>query len=913
MVAYWAWSDREDVAVDATAFREGFIARFPDTARYAPPEEGWREIRRTRLLADVGTRPQPKLTVVSAPAGYGKTSLCAQWHRAVRKAGGAAAWLSLEEEHSDPHRFRLDLIRAFDIALCRAREMGDLDALSCAELTNVLARTSGGLDRDLVLFLDDYHAAQTDETEALVFRMCSERAFEALRIVLASRGRPAFPLMQLQLSGQLREIATDRLRFTPEETCDLFGVSAAPPSAQARAERLHAQTEGWPVALTMTYLLAADAGNGADIWKDFSGGTADLSQYLLERVIATLPEPVYHLLCATAPLPAVSADLAAAVTGDPAARDTFRSLASRGLPVFVQDPAGLWLRYHPILRKFLLQMASREGRDGDIALARAASWFRDQGDILTSVRHALLRTDPDLALKLVEAEGGWRLIYLTAKGGMSIFRRLSDVVDRTDLDRYPLTTLGLAILHAKTGQLQSARHYLRRATAAGHGDASTARHCRMAHALISLYDDSRLSAAELTELEDDLAAQHDLGMVHRGLLLNLLCFNYLDQGRLRTAIAYGEQSLRCLKDSGAEFGALHQHIHIGQARHFAGDAAGAEAVYEVLIRDAETHLGAGSDIHAIGHVLLSELTLMRGHVRGVDERLAWALPHVEQHDTWFDILAAGLTTRLRLALIERRPAEAHRAIDAARATAGRRGLRRLLDLCDAERVRVLLAEGELREARRFAALCGLGPGAGRDKARNVLSGRLRGPVPALLQAREELLAGAPEMAEPTLGWLLSMQSERLTAPRLVEIRTLGIRAAMEQGRAAEAAALLSDLSYSVFLPDYSGLLAEEGPQTTTCLARLCAAPDISETVRMRVKQALAGTDGGRQEGRSSLTPREREVLRLLSDGRTNKEIGRRLGASENTVKFHLKNLFAKLGVSTRTGAVSRARETGALD
>jgi len=199
------------------------------------------------------------------------------------------------------------------------------------------------------------------------------------------------------------------------------------------------------------------------------------------------------------------------------------------------------------------------------------------------------------------------------------------------------------------------------------------------------------------------------------------------------------------------------------------------------------------------------------------------------------ILAAGLTTRLRLALIERR----------------------LLDLCDAERVRVLLAEGDLPEARRSAALCGLGPDAARDTARNDLSRRLRAPVPALLLARQQLLADAPEATSATLGWLLSMQRERLTAPRLVEIRTLDILAAMAQGHRFDAAALLSDLAYGVFLSDYSGLLVEQGPDAAACLSRPCAIPDIGESKRGRVRDALDGFDAGLRESRSGLTRRKR--------------------------------------------------------
>ncbi|SFD78565.1 helix-turn-helix transcriptional regulator [Roseivivax sediminis] len=863
---------------------------------------------RARLVSEMLAARAPRLTVVTAPAGFGKTSFAGQWFRGLREQCRTAAWLSLDTEHRDAPHLLQHVIAALDQAMAAERRPGDLDTLSLPALLQVLRGVAGGLADDLTLFLDDYHLAQSDPAEAAVFKLCSEAAFARLRVVLISRGRPNFPLARLRLDREVRQIGVERLLFSVEETQALFGSSTRDTDwIAALAQR----TEGWPMAVHMARVLSDEAQAAQDIWHGFATSDGDMGRYLIEQVISALPANVCDFLYATAALPAVSADLAAAVTEDPAARETFRTLADHGLPISVTDSGGQWIRYHPLLSGLLKEEAQRRGREPAGALTRAAAWFRDRGEIKTAVRHALLAGDAALAARMTEAEGGWRLIYLTARGGMSVFRQLSEHVAGIPLDRFPLTTLGLAVLFAKLGQLQAARHYLGLVTRTEAGDAGVERQGRLVHALLSLYDDSHLGPEELTGLEHDLATDRELGMVHRGLLLNLLSFNYLNQGRLQQSVAYGEQSVRCLKDCGAEFGALHLHIHIGQAQYLSGDPRSAQGSYARLIADARTHLGAGSDLEAIGQVLQSELDVQRGEIAGVTDRLGPALAHVADHDVWFDILAAGLTTQLRMALIEGRFADGHAAIDEARGAARRRGLHRLRALCDSERVRLMISEGELAEAQRLASLSGLGADRAHSRADNLLSTQLRGAVPALLWVRIWLARGAPERAADTLSTLTAMQAERLSTTRFVELQVLAIRIAVARGEPGAAAERLLELAYRAPLAEYRGSVLEEGPEVLDTFRTLAAQDGVPESARTRIAEIAPPT--GHAVAADALTPREREIVALLSEGRTNKQIGLDLEMSENTVKFHLRNLFGKLEVTTRTAAVTAARGRGLID
>ncbi|MEM8663185.1 MAG: transcriptional regulator, partial [Pseudomonadota bacterium] len=687
------------------------------TAVFTPPGPCWHEVRRAALLRDVLCAPPARLTLITAPAGYGKTDFGAQWHRARTADGGPAIWLSLGTEDKDPHRLLQRLARGLEHAGAGGAS-ADLDALSLTALSASVHQRAAALPAQTVLFLDDYHLAQTDPVESVVFRLCTAPECAGLAIVLLTRGRPSFPMMKLKVAGALREIGAERLRFSLDETRALFGGAVSDPPA-ALVEEVHGSAEGWPVALQMARALWQE-GAAPSLWRGPVTGQTEMGRYLVEQLLARLPAPLHRFLRLTAALPLVSEELAVAATGEADAARRFGQLGAHGLPIFTEDAEGLWVRYHPILRSFLQDAAAREGIEGDDTLARAARWLHRRGELAGALRHALPRTDPDLAFELMEKEGGWRVIYLTRRGGMSMFRLLLERIENVDLSRFPLTALGLAVARAKMGHLRSARLCLRRAQAGCTGSEKLERNARLVAALVALYEDTRLTTGELTALENDLASAAALDTVHHGLLLNLLCFNYLNQSRFETAIVYGEQSQTCLQDAGAQFGALHLYHHIGQARYFSGDSAGAQTAYRALVSEARAFLGAGSDLELIGTVLLCELLVQRGAQDATAPVLDWALVEAAEDDVWFDILAARLQTRLRLALAGSHFEAAHAALDAAEQVARRRGLGRLERLCAAERVRTLIAEGEAAQAVRFAQTVGLGAGQALARGANGL-------------------------------------------------------------------------------------------------------------------------------------------------------------------------------------------------
>ncbi|WP_234794794.1 LuxR C-terminal-related transcriptional regulator [Xaviernesmea oryzae] len=879
-------------------------------ARFRPPSVA-RKVARPRLL-DLLSLPRPRrLTIILAPAGYGKTSLAAQWYERLLSQDAIAAWVSLGSDDGDQSRFLLAMIEALDHALANPAKPVDAGSMSVATLLSVLVTRLQRVQPEATLFLDDYHAAQTDATEALIARLLSHDDLTHIRVVLVSRSAPRFPTSALRLAGEVKQIGLAELGFSDDEAQLFFGGDGAALSL-SQLKSLNQRAEGWAVALQMMRILLEDSGaDSPAILSAFKDRSGDMGLYLSEQVFSGLSAPLQRLLLKTACLPAISRSLVSALCEEEVAA-AFDALREEALPIAVLDEEGQWLRLHPVLTAFLKEEASRLGINGAVILAHAARWFAEQGDLDAAVEHAFAARAPELASEIIEAAGGWRRVYTTSRGGASLFRKLSAEAAQIDLSAYPLTTLGLAVVSAKTAQLDAADYYLEIASRrAGTADEALASALRVVRVLVSLYTDRWVSSAELGELERDLDRHSGRELVHRALLLNMLSYNFLIRTDLDRALHYGKLAMQAFRDGGADFGALHLYTHIGQASFFGGDMASAEEAYDRLIAEVATHIGRGSDFDAVGHVLKCEVLSMRGDLVEAGQALSWALPHVERHDTWLDPLAAGLLAQQRVLILSGDMIGAHASMDRARAAARRRGFDRLVRMIDGERVSLLIASNDLAEAARYAEASGFGEKTARADQPNDLSLRLRGTVPALLWVRIHLAHGRLDVARDLLSRLETSQARKPHVPRQIELRLLGIRLAIAAGETASAASRLSDLVLGLPVTDYRAVLLAEGPVFIGDMLSLARMAPVPGVVLQRLSQA-AGAFASGPAKTGGLTEREQAVMQLLSLGLGNKDIGRQLTLSDNTVKFHLRNIFAKLDVTTRTAAVAAARMAGLL-
>jgi LuxR family maltose regulon positive regulatory protein len=243
-------------------------------------------------------------------------------------------------------------------------------------------------------------------------------------------------------------------------------------------------------------------------------------------------------------------------------------------------------------------------------------------------------------------------------------------------------------------------------------------------------------------------------------------------------------------------------------------------------------------------------------------------------------------------------------------------------LIDGERTGLLLASGDIDEAVRYAEVSGFGAESLNSDSANDFGVNLRGNVPALLWTRIYLAQGEIAHARGVFERLIMSQWQKLHVPRRIELGFLDIRLLLAEGDEPTAAARLSEMMLSLPVADYRAILLIEGPEFGNRLHLLAASRGVPDVVMQRLERLLevvATTSAQASDPLSvptlatgGLTERERSVIQLLSAGLSNKEIGRKLDLSNNTVKFHLRNIYAKLNVTTRTAAVTIARDTGVL-
>ncbi|RBK17292.1 helix-turn-helix transcriptional regulator, partial [Xanthomonas oryzae pv. oryzae] len=354
-----------------------------------PPLPRADAVVRDALLAALDEAQARPLTLLLAPAGFGKTTLLAQWHAQLSaREPGAVAWLSLDEEDADAARFLGHLALALqsagaDHALCAAvLHTRDQNPRETAMLLIRALRTA---PRRISVIVDDYDRLGSSLVDDVVLRLI-EHSGGRLHLLLATRRVPNLPLARLDLQAQLSRIGSAHLALDDVEAQALLG----PHVPASVVDELRRYTEGWPVALQHARLwLEGDAQRQQEVAARFSGRSAQIAAYLAEQVVDDLDADTRDLLLRTSPLERINATLADAVRQrDDSGRLLARLEHFHGLLVPL-DGEREWFRYHPLFADFLQQLLDREHPGQSVQLhQRAARWFGEHQRLAEAVRHA---------------------------------------------------------------------------------------------------------------------------------------------------------------------------------------------------------------------------------------------------------------------------------------------------------------------------------------------------------------------------------------------------------------------------------------------------------------------------------------------------------------------------------------------
>lgn len=383
------------------------------TKLYIPPARP-EVVSRPRLIEQLAPGLHRKLTLISAPAGFGKTTLVSEW---LAGCGCPAAWLSLDEGDNDYSRFLVYLVAALQ-TIAPGVGSGVLAALQSVQpppiesILTALLNDITTIPQDFVLVLDDYHLIDSQAVDhALTFLL--DHHPPSMHLVITTREDPRLPLARLRARSQLTELRVTDLRFTTAEAAEFLNQVMALNLTAADVSALETRTEGWIAGLQLAALSMQGHQDTTGFIQSFTGSHTFVLDYLVEEVLERQPEPIQTFLLQTAILNRLTGTLCDAVTGQSDGRQTLVHLERANLFLMPLDNERRWYRYHhlfaDLLRQRLYQRvdstAPGEGVNLSELHSRASAWFEANGFEIEAFQHAAAANDIDTAERLMEGDG----------------------------------------------------------------------------------------------------------------------------------------------------------------------------------------------------------------------------------------------------------------------------------------------------------------------------------------------------------------------------------------------------------------------------------------------------------------------------------------------------------------------------
>ena len=898
-------------------------------------------VARPRILEqlDASLAANHRLTLVSAPAGFGKTTALTDWlgNLGQRHAHAGVAWLSLDENDNDLARFLTHLVAALSGAglhvepVVLAHQGTEIsDALTV--LVNDVTRAAGQApERQWVQVLDDYHAIRSSEVhEAVTFFL--DHCPAQLHLVLATRSDPPLPLARLRTRGQLTEVRAADLRLSVTEAGAFLNEVMGLHLTTADVAALEQRTEGWVAGLQLAGLSLRDTserGEVAAFIDAFTGSNRFVIDYLADEVLARQPTEVAGFLLRTAVLDRLTGPLCDAVTGRADGAHLLEHLERDNLFVVPLDAQRSWYRYHHLFADVLSTRLLAEHPDEVPDLHRRASaWYASHGLPVDAVRHAMAAGDFGVAAHLMEEalpdlrrarQDGLLLTWMQSLPG-SVVRRS------------PVLSIWSAWSRLMSGDLDAMEEWLRAAEgalAAGAQDPALAQDwvdtedLRTAPATISMYRASLAQARgdvagtvrHARETLELASAEDHLIRGQGGAFLGLAAWA---DGNIEEALETFGVAVRSLHAAGNLVDELDATIVLADMWVALGRPGRARTLYERSLQrataDGEPYPRATADLHVGLAELdreLDELTSARRHLETA-QGLARRDSITENRHRWYVAMA-----EVRAAAGDE--AQVGSLLDRAE-TLYRRGFYPEIRPIPATRVRLAIAAGDLLPATEWAHERGVSVNDDPDYLReyeHLTLVRLLLAEHRAAPSGERSGTGTPAgVAALTLLQRLHAAAAQAGRERsLIEIRMLQALVHHANGDEMPAKTALEQAVGTGPEPDrYVRLYLDEGAPMLDLLHRaveqgVALPPRLAQHLQ---RSAALGEQAPQQNLADPLSHRELDVLRLLDSELSGPDIARQLYVTLNTLRTHTKRIFTKLDVNNRAAAVRRAHQLGLL-
>lgn len=863
------------------------------------------------------------VVLVSAPAGYGKSTLMAQWHASLVARGIPCAWLSLDENDNDKARFVRHLVAALRRADTRAREgsAADLPADLSGDvipLMEALAADLSILQRRVVLFLDDLHFVQDAEVLQIVDWLANY-APRSSQYVIGTRDRRGLRLSALRLRGQLWEIGVRQLQFNAAEAAQFYRSRLGHDLPADSLQRLLLKTEGWPAALELVALALRDLGDPGRFIEGFAGTHNTLVDYLGEAVLARMDDATRNAVFRISMFDRMCAPLAQALGGIDDAVELLQALRVRNLFLIPLDDTGAWLRFHHLVGDFFRERYRRTApTEARQCLVSGARWLHVHGYVEEAVNCMIRAEDWEQASQWV-AESLEELVF--RRGYHQTILRWMNALPEEWVNRYPVIRIQYAFalaFYARNRKYEAQIHALQQL-------------------LQTLESQQQRNDAMINELRCavELLNAMSAGLRDEGLLGGKLAAQWLERwpnesmrrkGVMGNVLAFGHKTAGALDQGLQVIATTRRWLEQAEGYYALSWTAYLEAVLqlkrgswlearltcdlglELVERELQGHRGQASMLHA----LLASIAYEFDDVETAAAHIEQAISNIDECSQT-DAVTVAYLTQARIQRVRHDEDSALIVLRDGQELGERRGLRRVTLSLAAEECAALARAGLQEEARLVAARFGFAELRAGNGALDLNHDK------AVRASSRFMLLHSPRLVIDVLDAEIDACKRRGLAHRSVELLLIRVlaRQHMADGQGAQR-----DLieALGIAAPrGYVRIFLDEGPVLLSLIEQLELAQlsgSQAAPLARRLQQAAGKSENHLPRSIESVNPqltrREVSILKRLESGLSNKEIAEAIFVSEGTLKWHLHNVYSKLEVKNRSGAISRAKGMGLL-
>jgi LuxR family maltose regulon positive regulatory protein len=875
--------------------------------KITPPKLRKGLLLRERLRRIGASGDDTAVLLVEAPAGYGKTSLLAQWRLDWLQGGAAVAWLNLDAGDSAN-----TLVSGIALGMRRSlwRPLFGTEAVeavrrgagTAAAITSLLAEITEA-SHPMVIVLDNGERLG-DERAIDVLDYLLHNLPPNLRVVVGTRPPARTQTLDLLGHGLLRRVTVADLRFDLAETIQLLTARLDGRVNADLCARLQESTGGWPLGLQLAAAALERAADPTRAIEEFSKSRDDATKHLLESLVASLPNGLGDFLTRCALLDSLHPSLCETVTGhDDAALSLQRLVVAMPLLSATEDSE--WLRLHPLAREYLLSRAESllPAIERQECHVRAWRWLATHGQPERAAQHALIAGHQSEALELVSESLSDEYDQGHHGNVVEWLARIPSHVLVTN-HRLQLVALWMHVLdHRFAEALQQATAVINDPVAAGDVRSEAMVALAGAYAVADRQDEVRHYLSLCESMTCGTRARQALMILKADSACNA---GETELARRLLIPGAGEVALPAVQ-VWRDYFAIWTYL-------WEGRPVTAEQVGSLQHARWEAEVGRRGLRAATLGSLLSAACWQQDLRAEAQALLADRVDVMERASGYAGLISAYLTLA-RLAATGGDEARAFSCLEALAAIGGSRGMVRLVVASLAERVRLHAArQRPALAAETLAQLSGI---VARSAVSDLLAPQVRLDC-ELAHSIAALAAGDDVLADTHLARAESLAATLNRGYEAVQV--LGLKALLAERAGGRATQLLTEALSRAESGGLVRVFADTLPELVDLVRRNALDAEIPAVKRAFIARVLAAASTVTPEqsrpalpsGNALLTPKEFQVLRLLAGGLPNKRIAVELDLSSDTVKWHVKKLFAKLNAGSREHAVDRARMLGLL-